>query len=382
MQDGLINGNKITGGGDWLNGVKGILCFFVFLGHFYIDFFWENVFKTPSLINNFFLLIFSGCVTVPFFCCISGFLLEKKRPAKLYNLMLEIFKRFLRFEIPLLPIFFLIILFVRKTNFFDFVNILVENLENKFLNHYPSEAHFTHLYKKPFYALNSYITPLWMIKSLFYGGVLIYCKNYCINLIKKYKPSFLLWVEFLSYIFLIIFFKSDIPGLSVVFGSLISRFFSSNFMTRIIKSDIYKFIKCLIIAITILFLILHAYLYLSRVMTSYVLEDVFNYEGMFLVLIMFICMLLTNIKNFFLSKLFQKLGKHSFGIYVTHDLLIGTFSCASVYYLQKTLGFNTSVLITFLLTILVVYIISVIYTIGERFCSLIIKKIISFLAEN
>ena len=387
MQDGI--NKKITssiqiyvGGGRaaWLDGLKGLLCLQVFLGHFYIAFFWEDIFQTPSRINNFFLLLFTGCVTVPFFCCISGFLLEKKKVNKIYDLQIRILNRFLRFELPLLPIFFLIMLLVRKTNVYDFANLLAEELYNKRLyDYFPSEAHFTHLYKKPFYSLSYYIGPLWMMKSLFYAGICIYCKNLIINLIKQFKETLSVYVEVLIYIFLFEHYRNDMAGLSVIFGSLIARLMSTQFISNNNRLNIIKYI---VTVSTLIISFLHIYIYMSYKMFSFVLERYFSIEGLFFCFIVFIYIILTKAKALFEYKLFQFLGKNSFGIYITHDIVIACFSTPLIYYLKKIVGYKYSVIIVFPFSIFAVCFTSVLFTCIEKILLPIIKKVIAYLEKH
>ena len=97
----------------FLDGLKTIICLFVFTGHYFVDFCIEDIFSLNSPCYRAGMLLLYGCYTVPLFCTISGFLAVQKELEKGWQLVLAAVNRFLRFELPL---FFLIgaVMFLNK----------------------------------------------------------------------------------------------------------------------------------------------------------------------------------------------------------------------------------------------------------------------------
>ena len=64
---------------DFLDGIKALVCFFVFTGHYLVAFCIKDMFPMNSVPYRVSLLLFYGCYTVPLFCAISGFLAVQKK---------------------------------------------------------------------------------------------------------------------------------------------------------------------------------------------------------------------------------------------------------------------------------------------------------------
>lgn len=85
----------------FLDGMRAIVCLFVFFGHYFVDFCITDIFPMNSPVYRVCLLVFYGCYTVPLFCAVSGFLAVRKEIGKGWQLVLAAVNRFLRFELPL-----------------------------------------------------------------------------------------------------------------------------------------------------------------------------------------------------------------------------------------------------------------------------------------
>jgi len=127
----------------YFDGLKGIICWIVFLGHFYIAFVYKDIFSIDSFENKIIVFIVSGCWTVPLFCIVSGFLCGQKKINSFYELLLNCFNRFLRFQIPLFFIY-LAILYLNKQNLFIYADLIGGKLTNKrLINLYDFKTHYS-----------------------------------------------------------------------------------------------------------------------------------------------------------------------------------------------------------------------------------------------
>ncbi len=209
----------------FLDGIKGLACTSVFLGHYFIAFCVKDLFLINSFVYRLGEFIFSGPFAVSLFCMISGFLAGKKSICCLRDFIKACLKRFLRFELPI-TITILFIMLLNDGKLFAMGELLATKLENKrILGQFVFKTDYLSLIKKPFWSFWTYDNPLWMIGQLFIGGIIVYMKSYVYSLLKpRIPPKKQALAKILAYaiLFLSVFFDTII--FAVIFGAAMVEF--------------------------------------------------------------------------------------------------------------------------------------------------------------
>lgn len=325
----------------FLDGIKGLACLSVFIGHYFIAFCVKDIFPMNSLVYRLVEFIFSGSFAVSLFSLISGFLAARKSLNTIGEFLFCCFKRFLRFEVPLL-IVIAGIMFLNERGLFFFCEPLADKLENKRIQgQFVYETNYLSLFKKPFWSFWQYDNPLWMICQLFAGGIAIYMRSYALSLLsrrlseKQMKAARILSFAVLSTCSII-----DTTVFAVILGGGLQELYRHSSISH-----------TLLVAGAVLILLLDGYLYFGRNFDYLHQERGYTWAGLTGAVICF-CLTLSHarLKGFFSRKPFLRLGKVSFGIYVLHYPLLGILSCRIIYCLMDSYGYTTAVLIAFILT--------------------------------
>ena len=376
----------------FLDGLKTIICLFVFTGHYFVDFCIEDIFPLNSPLYRAGMLLLYGCYTVPLFCAISGFLAVQKRIEKSWELVLTCTNRFLRFE---LPIVFLIgaVMFLNKKGLFVWGDLLAQRLVNKQLAlNYTYDSHYTWLFRKPFWELHLYDNPLWMIGSLFAGNILLYLFKYlqtlCQRFLSKWRGRAFLLLTMALFFFLS---RNDIPLLATLLGGCygLARQFhragqSGTTAQAVPHSGRQIRTSCLAYGILILLLVLNSYLYFGRNFHFEHFPRYYEWAGLATALgILHLTFTFHLLQNVLAAKPLTALSGLSFAIYIVHYPLIGLLSCPMIYLLWDRLPYVPLVLMTFAATSAVCFLLAFAYNrIVERPCYAVIRRVISFLQEN
>lgn len=372
MQNGINSERKL-----YLDGIKGITCFLVFLGHFNIAFMWQDLLNPAGFFSRLIMLISTGAVTVPMFCLISGYLIGNKKINSFFDYELTLVNRFLRFELPLLPVLFITIFLLKKTNLNEYATIFGSKLTNPRVlqDLCLPEGHFFDLIHKTFMDFANYNSALWMMKSLFIGGIILYTKNYVYFLLEKYNVKWLEIINILIYLALLALNFKDICLCSVLLGGVIFEY--QNYILNVNRKIIWMFFSVLALP--------HIYIYIWHLdMSSFVFPRIYSYEGAFFALILFIFILTSEkTKNFCSNKLFLKMGTYSFGIYVLHNPVLSFFSVVIMEKMWGHLDYSLIVLISFVVSSVVIYILSALYNVMvEKPVVLCVKKVLQIIKEN
>ena len=364
----------------FLDGMRAIVCLFVFFGHYFVDFCITDIFPMNSPVYRVCLLVFYGCYTVPLFCAVSGFLAVRKEIGKGWQLVLASVNRFLRFELPL---FFLIavILFLNKRGLFAYGDLLAEKLSNKQLaGNYAFESHYTWLFRKPFWQLHVYDNPLWMTGSLFAGNLALYGFRYVQALSRRYlKGRLCPAVQAAVMLLLFVLARHDIPLLATLLGGCYGLLREHRGMKGSRTAA-----NVVAIILSALVLILNIWLYFLRDFDFERFTRSYEQAGLLTALVIlhsaFSC---RPAHGFLEAKPFVALGGLSFAVYVIHYPLIGLLSCPMIYALWDRLPYVPLVLLTFAATAAACFLLAFAYnSVIERPCYAVIKKVIGFLGEN
>ena len=365
---------------DFLDGMRSVVCLFVFFGHYFVNFCIEDIFPMGSPAYRICLLVFYGCYTVPLFCAISGFLAVQKELEKGWHLVLAVLNRFLRFELPLLAVIATVMLLNRR-GLFSYGDLLAQQLEGKQLaGNYSFESHYTWLFRKPFWSLHVYDNPLWMIGSLFAGNIALYCFSYVRALCRRYlKGGFCAVVQAAFMMILFFLARHDIPMLAVLLGGCyaMARQVSGKtaYGTRMLMINLVASVLLVLMNVCLYFFLDFNYEHFPRF---------YEWTGLLTALILLhLAFSFRSAQGFLGAKPFVALGGISFAVYVIHYPLIGIFSCPLIYIFLDRLPYALLVGLVFAATFVLCLLLALAFCfLVEKPCYASIKRLIGFLREN
>lgn len=178
----------------WIDNLKIFACYGVLLGHCYSLFIGQNLYgkeqitSTLSTILKVLNFVYNGDMWVIVFCMISGYLLSSKIFSNLRELFKSILKRYMRFVEPLI-LLALFIVILNKTLGFEIRSPL---LANNWVG-LPMTVNLRNVLKMIF-LFDSYLdNPLWTLRGIFTGGIILYLINYITNKLKIKRPGILIY---------------------------------------------------------------------------------------------------------------------------------------------------------------------------------------------
>lgn len=167
---------------NWIDNLKLFACYGVLLGHCYSLFIGQvaNGQERLSSFANAFLkttsFIYNGDMWVIVFCMLSGYLLASKHFSNLKELLVTFVKRYFRFVEPLALLAIFIVL-IKFTVGFKQRSSLVAN---EWIG-LPMTVNLGNLLKMVFLFDPYMDNPLWTMRGIFAGGILIYILNYLMD---------------------------------------------------------------------------------------------------------------------------------------------------------------------------------------------------------
>lgn len=168
---------------NWLDVVKFIACLGVMSSHFLYTFLTGSIYgkmAASSMVQtlvSLFSVPLNGNFWVFVFCILSGFLLRRKKINGAYELLKNIFIRYLRFAKPFAVT--AVVIFLLDISFGFVTQEMSVVLENKWLQEFYTHDISLYDYICFVLAFDSGINgPVWMIKALFLGNCLVYVLNY------------------------------------------------------------------------------------------------------------------------------------------------------------------------------------------------------------
>lgn len=312
---------------EYVDGIKGIACLLIFFFHFNIAFVfavpeWERILITHTPIKT----LLDGNYIVYIFCLISGFVVCRTCIVTGKQLAEKIIFRYLRFSLPIFVAYLLVYLMGFIWGFpVNKASLLCENypLSNYYLGFPDWKALFYEPFVKIWISGSSVITPLWMIRYLFYGSVIIYFYIYiCNRFLKSERAKNVLLISIVC-ILVVLDIKMWLV-LTTFLGLVMYK----------IKDKIFPNQKCWLWIALLAFCVFmiwtgHEMMYkLAKGVMG--LPEVFNLNGHWKMLYAFLIFLaiskLSVCKSFFSKSLIMKCSKISFAIFLLHFPLICSFS--------------------------------------------------------
>ncbi len=346
----------------FLDGIRGLACVMVFLGHYFIAFCVKDIVPLHSPAYRLGGLALSGPFAVSTFCIISGFLAARKRVHSLKGLASSCIKRFLRFELPIMTVIALVML-LNDLGLFACGDALAGRLENKrILGQFTYRTDYLSLLTKPFWAFWTYDNPLWMIGQLFIGGIAVYLRSYVLSLLEgRLSGKLAKAARPLSLVALALCASIDTTILAVILGAgcyELYRRYQPDGLTQPDKAERQVktprregLLKGLVLAACLLVLLLDIYLYFIQEFDYLDGGRERTWAGLAGAFASF-CLVLSSapLKALLASRPLQQLGAVSFGIYVLHYPLLGLVSCRMIYGGMERMDYAPLVLLTLLAT--------------------------------
>ncbi|MGE7115103.1 acyltransferase family protein [Lysinibacillus sp. NPDC047702] len=342
----------------YLEGLRGVAAIIVVLSHF-VQFFYPRLLYSDDSLTHIYLeswisntplnLIYNGNFAVCIFFILSGYVLslkflKTKDPIVLYEMAS---KRYFRLAIPVSVSIFISYIIVRVGGIFysKIMSMTLVSIDKLFeLNHNSFQVIKLALYDVFIKGDASYNPVLWTMKYELFGSFMIFI---LLPLIAYRKYSY---IKYVLYIFLVIFISkvAELYFVSFVLGMMLCEMHISK--TGFFKFN-NKFLKMCYLIIGIYF---GTFPYVDTKGSIYEVLQLsilggnafvfYHIVGAFFLLMAFIQSEL--LQRFFSKTIFEFLGKISFSIYLTHFIILFSFSS---FLFEKLSHFGFSYNITFIL---------------------------------
>lgn len=355
----------------WIDGLKFIACFIVFLGHYYSAFGFlinTNSLFIQSVYKIFHAFIF-GNWWVYVFCIISGWLATKRHITYFKDLIYALTNRYVRFVLPIFVANLLVYAIWVMDGFSNYAMGTAYDCEF-LMEPYQNQYSLSDVFVSSLLLDNRFIGPLWVLRDILIGNCLTYTFIFLKN--NFYKGILLFAFIFFSIICMggWICFREMHSDLYYVLLTLYGGEFLKLIWNKV--SKVYN--KRLLLGITLLISILLISLYWLR-----------SYR----IIITMIAIIFTTLipysylKNLLSISMMEKISKLSFTIYLLHGPILFSFSVwvfyslGSVYNLSLVFWLNLIVSVLFLITTCYLY-----YMLIERRIDILINSIKTFILKK
>jgi peptidoglycan/LPS O-acetylase OafA/YrhL len=380
---------------NYLEGLRGVAAFIVFVAHFVQLFYPAMIFGDSSLLHNSLELdisrspvnlLFNGSFAVFIFFVLSGYVLSIKFTKENSNyeiLYSSAVRRYFRLAIP--SAVSLVIAYILMKSNLLFYKDITETTNGFLNNHFSVQPSFVEFisqffgsYFVSFYKEKSLNPVLWTMHYELLGSFLIFI---LMALFSKVKNRL---TVYLSYLFIMLLLISPFPYfVAFILGLLISDVQNSKYKNLLGGIQSNKFSTYFLL---FLGLLLGSYPYVDTKGSIYQFIDVvFSYIplspsivcplfGSLLVLVSFLRSNL--LQTIFSKNFFVFLGKISFSLYLLHFILLSSFSSWLFSQVYGNYSYNFSCLIVFVVTMVLLLLISyLMYRTVDKSSILISSKI-------
>lgn len=350
-----------------LNGLKGIACLFVMVGHYFGIYYSAQSFIPPirildTLSNSAFSFLIDAGYWLYLFFVVSGYLVSKSKIESVRDLLSKVINRYLRLAFPIL---------------FSYLVIYLIYLAIGFHTEETSALFQCQWYQK-FY-LDSYTlfdvimspinvlifqkcqlnSPYWVLRMMFISSLIIYLIKYLCNKLKLIEKHESFMLSALIVLSILSFVISSIISACLI-GMIVSIFETSTVKTK----------SC------------YAFWFIFISVSILVLPGALKYSLAFAILIVFIPR--HNVLNkVFSSKPLQFLGNISWGIYSFHWPIICSIGALLIICISSNLGLKNAYLVSFfIVTILTIFVSICFFYSLERVAAQLIKKVTSLFQKE
>ena len=333
----------------WIESLKFCASLVVFLGHFYMTFYKsradiETVQGASRFIvlafDNIFHIIVEGNFMVFIFCLLGGFFAAHKRIETISGLIKAIFKRYVRFVIP---IFFtnVIALIIQETIGFH-TQEWATLINSVWVGQaYPVRLSFLDVIKSALLLTHQFSGPFWVIRPFFYGSVVVYFYKYIMCKTEKSKLKFL--PDVMMFILLWLFYV--VPVLHNNFYHAAFFAVGGVLLKKIIES-IYVPKELLWLPATVLITVV-----LTFDVYPNMTNDVRSILAFFTMISVF-C--IEPVKKCLECKLLLSVNSLSFGVFALHGPILFSFSILLQEFLMNQMSYSLGIMINIILSTLIV----------------------------
>jgi len=348
-----------------LDGLKGVACLLVMVGHYLGLYKYAQSFVPPIPIidilknSQFSFLIDEGYWLYLFFV-VSGYLVSKSKITSIVDVIIKSISRFLRLALPILFSYCVIYLIYIVAGFYTTETNTLFRCQ-WYQNYYTGVYTIKDVLLGPLDVLlfgkNLLNPPYWVMRMMFVSSLLIYFLKLIFTKLNTAKHEALLF-SMLIIITLASCFVSPIITACFI-GMLVSFYENSE-----IKSK-----SC------------YAFWFIFIAMLIYILPGVLKSVFFFASLIIFIPRIKV-FENIFSSKPARFIGKLSWGIYSFHWPIICSFGALSIVELTSHIGLVQSYFVSFIFVLMLTLVCSIyFYYTFERFSFYLTKKVNGYLLK-
>lgn len=359
--------NKIR----YFDGLRGLAALVVVIQH-YILAFYPAIFSRAdelrhtgyeletTLASTPFNIFFNGNFAVCIFFVLSGYVLTHKFfiTKDSEYITAGACKRYIRLMIPVLVIVAIAYVFM-KLSLFNNIEVSKITLSSNWLaTTYDFEPSLMGMLKQGIYGVFvgtdfSYNTSLWTMSVEFLGSFLVFSLASIFGKSKK---------RYIFYTIIAIYFVKTYY-LAFILGMMLSDCYNSNYeVIRKLKGRA----TCSICLVLGLFLGSYPLVPTDNTIYKYISIETFNsgvlYRTVGAVLLMIAIMNSKILISFFSSKILNYVGKISFSMYLIHLIIICSFSGTLFTSALPYLGYNKAFILTFILSMILIFIISHYYS--------------------
>lgn len=356
-----MKNNKIA----YFDGLRGLAALIVVIAHF-IQLFYPALFSLDAqLVHNMveleisktpFNILYNGNLSVCIFFVLSGFVLsyrffETKQSKVIIS---SAIRRYFRLALPVsVSVLFVYILLLFDSfylkNILEYTFTQLNTDYSKFSTNFFVMSKIA-LFDTLFNWDSSYNPVLWTITYELFGSFLVFSFLALFGDIQR---------RYVVYILLIVLF-SRTYFLGFIFGILLSDVFVHQ---RSVFQNLHVLVKYVLLFVG-LFLGSYPYINTSNTIYSFLyipaLEAdnliVYHIVGAFLIMITVLCS--STLQSILSSSFFLFLGRISFSLYLIHFTLLCSLSSFLFWKLHAVIGYNSSALLTFLVSIPVMFVFS------------------------
>lgn len=353
----------------YISGLKGFACLMVMIGHYIGLYKYAENFPVESILLDYFGkfidskigFVIDETFWVILFFVVSGYLVSNSRVSNIKDAISKSFLRFLRLGLPILFAYLAIILIYKIVGF--------HTVETKSLfecafvqNAYANVYSFLDVLKSPFDVLFfnnvSLNSPYWVLREMFITSIIIYFLNWLKN--KTNNLSVFYVILFVALISSMVISNVVFAGL---FGMVLAILENSE-KREILNNKV--FVLMLIVFSAVLYFIPR-----SRI------------SCLFFGTLILLIPKLPIINNILSSKIATFVNKISFGIYSFHWPVFCSIGMLILINTHKSVGLLLSSLIAAIISVLVTFVISIVYCYCvEKYIYRFLKKIEKTWSKN
>lgn len=354
----------------YFDGIRGIMAFNVLICHFvcvyYPEMYFENFANSMggglSLFSKTPLsVLVNGNVAVVYFFVLSGFLTAKKAftTEKSFSMFLTVsINRYLRL-LPMVSVTIFVTFVLMKLELLNHINIIDEVKNGAFLLDYCNFdptifSMIIDIFISTFISGSKYVGPFWTIKFELWGYIIVFILASCLKW-KRWRRLFYPLIVTILY-FINVYF---VPfGLGMILADIVvfsdcNTTYLSKYYHRFINSRL-----CLIVLATLGLFFFSVPMYPSGFylyMTQIPFFSMTAYRCVGVTMLMFVLIKVRGIQKVFENKILLWFGKLSFATYCFHFTIMLSLEAYSFDILLKLMSYDIASVLSFLITIPVIY---------------------------